>query len=141
MKECVEPYEEAKRKGIKRVGQKGRARKVNQQLENSHIGAFEYAKVVGVLWPVQKYTEKWGTPKSKKSIGVHVINGQMVRGIVMNSSHGNLDGTYLMKTSSTAQVSSSTKRDRADDLKNETEDLFEKSLERMRVDPKASGRA
>ena len=138
METCVHPYEEEKRSGKKRVGKT--RKKADVSVENSTTDSLQYAKTLGVPWPVVMYTKRWGQPKSKKDITTHTVGGVKVSGVVMDSKQGNPDSTYLITSKSTSNTKMAMSRSSADDVENKTEEMHQKAQKRMRVDPRSSGK-
>ena len=48
----------------------------------------QYKKQIGWLWPVQLFKSKFGKLPGRSRIQTHMINGQRVRGVLLDGSHG-----------------------------------------------------
>jgi hypothetical protein len=63
----------------------------------------EYEKSLGYLWPVSVWKKhKPGETLPKKAVQTHVVDGQRVRGVILDASHGTPLGViHIAKKSST----------------------------------------
>ena len=54
---------------------------------------FQTRKFLGILWPIALYTKHFGKKPKTSSIGSYPVNGQMVRGVLLLRSQGEVPGT------------------------------------------------
>lgn len=94
MEQVVKPYEERKNgSGGKRVYQSGK--KTAMSTTAKQYCALEYKNTVGILWPIAIYNASVDTgPPSRRLIQTHIINGQRVRGILRDPTHGCPPGCF-----------------------------------------------
>ena len=63
------------------------------QVGARNSACFQTRKFFGILWPIALYTKHFGKKPKKSSIGSYPVNGQMVRGVLLLRSQGEVPGT------------------------------------------------
>ena len=127
MDTCVKPYEQMKlhSKGKKvKEAVHGRGRKQGVTVTAHQYASLDYEKNLGILWPVKELAAGKVVLK-KKDLTLHMINGQTIRGLLRGEEFGCPAGCHRLTQKSGSSTSmGGAVGDTADDLENETEDLF-----------------
>ena len=138
MQEVVKPYEERKNgSGGKRVYQSGKKTAISTTA--TQYSALEYKNTVGILWPVAIYNASVDTgPPSRRLIQTHIINGQRVRGILRDRSHGIPPGCFEVYGLSGTSAEKSSVLANDGEFDDGAAQLFEQAQKRQRVATKAT---
>ena len=149
MTECVTPYEEMKlnSKGNK-LERAVHGRKQSLTVTAHQFATLEYDKNLGILWPLKllkpeeykkkrlvllcvKHSTKHNNTNQKPDIGMHIINGQKIRGVMRSEEFGCPPGCYrLSQKSGSTTTMEGTLADTGDDLENDAETMFEAAQKR-----------